>query len=127
MDKELIVVKGKVIEQQRSYSPDSGKDIGYEAGAKMVKRHFDQNPDDAVAHFIGRNIIEKILAQPGCIGLRLFTGLDEMGIRKPIFIGVDKAGNNILRIDMSKKGILASGVKICPPYCGSIEISSDWW
>jgi hypothetical protein len=138
MDKELIVVKGKVIEQQRSYSPDSGKDIGYEAGAKMVKQYFDQNSDEVVAHFIGRNIIEKILAQPGCIGLRAFHGINELGIRKLFFVGVNNVGANILELSKTNtegqleknKGIVADGNKVCPPYCdGSSDsgTSINWW
>jgi hypothetical protein len=138
MDKELIVVKGKVIEQQRSYTPDIGKDIGYEAGAKMIKRHFDENPDDVVAHFMGRNAIEQILAQPGCIGIRTFHGLNEMGIRQLILVGVDKTGSNILNITErqngrvnTKPGIVMGQARPCPPYCGgasdgTLDDSSGW-
>ncbi len=134
MDKELVVVSGKVIEQQRSYTTKVGKDIGYESGAKMVKRHFDQHPDEATAAFMGREIIEGILSQPGCIGLRVFNGVDELGIRKPIFVGADKNGNNILHLDTTRKAIVAGGAKICPPYCGvnedleaTEEESGSWW
>ncbi len=126
MDKELVVVSGKVIEQQKSYTTNVGKDIGYEAGAKMVKRHYDQYPDEATAAFMGREIIEGILAQPGCFGIRVFNGVDEMGIRKPIFVGVDHKGNNILHIDKTRKAIVAGGAKICPPYCGANEDSIGW-
>jgi hypothetical protein len=127
MDKELIVVKGKVIEQQKSYTPDSGKEIGYEAGAKMVKRHFDENPDDVMAHFMGRNIIEKILAQPGCIGIRIFHGVKEIGIRTIILVGVDEEGKNIIDFtpvnrqgaSLKRPGVIVSGNHDCPPYCDS--------
>lgn len=133
MDKELIVVKGKVIEQTKGYHAGVGKDIGYEAGAKMVKRHFDENPDDVVAHFIGRNLIEAILAQPGCVGLRTFQGLNNMGIRQLVYVGVDKLGNNIINLNSStnSKGIIASDGGFCPPYCGTAtetsESDSSWW
>lgn len=62
MDTELYVVKGKVFEQKKGYSATTGEDIGYEKGAKMIKANYDQNRDDVLAHFIGRNIIENILA-----------------------------------------------------------------
>jgi hypothetical protein len=135
MDKELIVIKGKVIEQQKSYTADSGKEIGYEAGAKMVKRHFDENPDDVIAHFIGRNIIEQLLAQPGCVGIRAFYGLNDLGIKSLVLVGVDYAGNNILELEgrnqLAKtnmtKGFVMSGVKSCPPYCGDSDSTSTWW
>jgi predicted Fe-Mo cluster-binding NifX family protein len=140
MDKELIVVKGKVIEQQRSYSPEIGKDISYERGAKMIKRHFDENPDDVVAHFLGRNQIEQILAQPGCIGIRMFQALNEMGIKQMVLVGVNKDGSNILNIEeinqqgqlTTKAGKIVSEGKPCPPYCGGVGPSTDsgstsWW
>ena len=140
MDKELIVVKGKVIEQQKSYTAESGKELGYEAGAKMINRHFDENPDDVMAHFLGRNVIEKILAQPGCVGIRTFHGLNELGIKQLILVGVDVNGNNILEVDTINhngqktkvKGVITSGGKICPPYCGdttttTTTTTSNWW
>jgi hypothetical protein len=136
MDKELIVVKGKVIEQSRGFHPNVGKDIGYETGVKMIKRHYDENPDDVMAHFMGRNIIEKILAQPGCIGIRTFHGVKEIGVRTLIFLGVDANGKNIIdfqTVDSSGKtsknlGIIASGPRDCPPYCdGSGGSASSWW
>jgi hypothetical protein len=139
MDKELIVVKGKVIEQQKSYTPDSGKDIGYEAGAKMVKRHFDENPDDVMAHFLGKNNIEKILAQPGCVGIRIFQGINESGIRSLILVGVHERGNNILQAEninengilIKQPGIVISEANKCPPYCGdageTTESTSTSW
>lgn len=130
MDKELIVVKGQVIEQPKAYTPEVGKNIGYEAGAKMIKNHYDQHPDDVVAHFMGRNIIENILSQPGCVGIRFFHGLNELGIRQLVLVGVDKDGKNILEYkigDEKHKGIVADMAKACPPYCGSAEDDIAWW
>jgi hypothetical protein len=135
MDKELIVVKGKVIEQQKSYTADSGKDIGYEAGAKMVKRHFDENPDDVIAQFTGRNHFEKILSQSECVGIRTFYGLNELGIKTLIFVGVDKDGRNIIELEYSDKknhlkhkAVIINGGTICPPNCDNGSSGSiSWW
>lgn len=137
--KELIVVKGKVIEQERGYSPASGKEISYEQGAKMVKRHFDQNPDDVIAHFIGRNSIERILAQPGCVGIRAFHGLNELGIKQLILVGVNSDGKNILEVErttqdkvMKSPGLIIKNSSACPPYCAGTTDDSgsgsiNWW
>ena len=133
--KELIVVKGKVIEQTRGYSPNVGEEISYEQGAKLIKNHYDQNPDDVVAQFTGKNQIEKILAQPGCIGIRTFYAINEIGIRTLIFVGVDKDGNNIIEIPGEKyksiaptKAVMIKGSYFCPPYCGGATGSdtSSW-
>lgn len=100
MTKELIVVNGKVIEQNRSFSPTVGENIGYEKGAVMVKRWYDANPNDVLSHFVGRDIIEQILAQPGCVGIRIFGALNELGIRQPVMVGVDANGKNILNYNV---------------------------
>lgn len=122
---ELYVVKGKVYEQKKGYSSQVGEDIGYEKGAKMIKRNYDQNPDDVLAHFMGRDIIEGILAQPGVAGIRMFYALNELGLRQLVLVGTDKTGKNILTYStigddgeiIKKKGIVAGGVRCCPPYC----------
>src|SRR5215218_6249419 len=93
---ELYVVKGKVYEQKKGYSAQVGDDIGYEKGAKMVKNNLDQNPDDVLAHFIGRDILEAILAQPGATGIRMFYALNELGLRQLVLVAADETGKNIL-------------------------------
>lgn len=132
LDTELYVVKGKVYEQKKGYSPKTGEDIGYEKAAKLVKNFYDQNPDDAIAHFMGREMIEKILAQPGVAGIRMFNGTNEMGLTQPILVGVNEQGENIVEFSTigddgeiaKNKGIVASGVRTCPPYCGTSTTST---
>lgn len=127
MDKELYVVKGKVYEQKKGYTAKVGEDIGYEKAAKMVKNNFDQNPDDVIAHFIGRDIIEGILSQPGVVGIRMFHAQNEMGLRQMVLVGTDATGANILNYStvadngevIKNKGIVAGGLRNCPPYCQS--------
>jgi len=129
MEKEIIVVKGKEIEQKGEYTSNSGKEISYERGAKMVKRHFDENPDDAIAHFFGKDAILKLINQPGCIGIRALHAINDLGIRDTVMVGVDVKGNNIIQItDVNKQirpGIVMHGEKACPPYCGSSGTSTD--
>lgn len=66
-----------------------GEEIGQELGAKMVKDFQDANPNDTNAYFIGRNIIDQILAQPGCVGVRFYMGLNEVGEKTLVYVGVD--------------------------------------
>ncbi|MDB5190667.1 MAG: hypothetical protein JWQ96_230 [Segetibacter sp.] len=130
---ELYVVKGKVYEQKKGYSAEIGEDIGYEKGAKMIKAYYDQNQDDVLAHFMGRNMIEAILAQPGVIGIRSFYALNELGLKQLVMVGVDSNGNNILSYTtvgdngelIKKKGIVADRHRTCPPYCGDGDTSQD--
>jgi len=111
-----------VTEQKKGFSAHSGENIGYEKGAKMVKNYFDQNNEELSAHFLGRNIIEALLAQPSAVGISIIYGQNELGQPKPIVVGVDSKGNYILNIttvgangQMNKqKGIVATGGVISP-------------
>ena len=135
MNTELYVVKGKVYEQKKGYSTQVGEDIGYEKGAKMVKANYDQNPDDVVAHFMGRDIIEGILAQPGVTGIRMFYAQNELGLRQLVLVGTDATGSNVLDYttigddgEITKnKGIVAGGVRTCPPYCNNTTTTTEGW
>ncbi len=134
-DTELFVVKGKVYTQKKGYSADLGENIGYEKGAKMIKSHYQQNPDEVMAHFLGRNIIEDMLAQPGVVGIRMFYALNEVGIRQLVLAGVDANGKNILHYNTvgnngeitKHKGIVTAGVRSCPPYCDGQTTTEATW
>ncbi|GEO09846.1 hypothetical protein [Segetibacter aerophilus] len=107
----------QIAEQKKGFSAHSGENIGYEKGAKMVKNYFDQNQEEVSAHFLGRNIIEAILAQPGAVGITILYGINELGLPKPVVVGVNSKGDYILNVtsvgangEMNKqKGIVAGG------------------
>ena len=50
---------------------------------------------DVIAQYFGKGIIEKIMKQPGCVGVRMYYGKHATGKSGFIFIGVDKNGRNI--------------------------------
>ncbi len=113
----IIDVKSSLIKQNKSFTPHTGEDIGYEKGAKMVKKYFDQNDEEISAQFLGRNIIEAILAQPGAVGITILTGINEMGQPTPVIVGVNSKGDYILNVTSvgangqldKQKGIVAGG------------------
>lgn len=72
-----------------------GEHIGYEKAAKMVKDYYDAKGENS-CHFVGRNIIEKILAQPDCIGINIYKALNDFGKQTYVIIGVDSTGKAIL-------------------------------
>ncbi len=73
-----------------------GEAIPHELGAKMVKDFQDQNPNESVGNYIGRDILEKILAQPGCMGIRFYNAINETGKKTLVYVGID-ANNEIIR------------------------------
>jgi hypothetical protein len=73
-----------------------GEQISHDLAAKMVKDHADKYAEESKAYTIGRDIIENLLAQPGCVGLRFFDSINESGVKTLVYVGIDKKGNNIL-------------------------------
>ena len=61
----------------------------------------------------GRGIFDRILAQKGCVGIRLYPGVDEDGRLTTLIVGVDGEGNDMLA------GIIGDMPWRCPPYCSA--------
>ncbi len=73
-----------------------GADIGHKEGHKMVTAFREAHPDAVPGFFIGRNILEQILNQPGCVGITYRKGLNEAGEEHLVYTGVDADGKDIL-------------------------------
>ncbi len=74
-----------------------GDHIGHEMGAKMIKDYFDKF-NEGGAHFVGRVILERILNQPGCIGINIYKALDEKSQKTYVLVGVNQDGTPILEV-----------------------------
>lgn len=72
-----------------------GEHIGYDLGVKMVKDYYDKYGEGG-AQFVGRNILQQILDQPGCIGINIYKALNEKGEKTYVLVGLDKANQPIL-------------------------------
>jgi hypothetical protein len=69
--------------------------------------------DAVIAQYFGKDIVDKILAQPGCVGVRMYYGKHANGKPGIIIMGVDKNGKDMV------SGVLALPTGWpCPPTCG---------
>lgn len=92
-----------------------GEAITHELGVQMITDYQAANPTDVQSFHVGRNIIEEILAQPGCAGLRFYNAYNEIGEKTLVYVGIDAAGNSIVKYTMidaegnldTKKAIVA--------------------
>ena len=75
-----------------------GEEISHELGAKMVKDYQDRFLNESRSFLIGRTIIEQILAQPGCVGMRFYEALNESGDKTLVYAGMDEKGKTILQV-----------------------------
>jgi hypothetical protein len=84
-----------------------GEEIGYEKGNDFIKAYETAFPDSTSGFMLGRNIIEKILAQPGCVGIRFHYALNEQGLKTFVYIGMDANGNDLLKHTMvTENGVM---------------------
>jgi len=95
-----------------------GEHIGLELGAKLIKNYYDLNGKNS-CRFVGKEILEKILNQPECIGINIYKAIDELGQQTYVLVGVDKAGKKILEYSQinaqgrleTKEGIVADRLR----------------
>jgi len=83
--------------EQKLVDETSGEDIGFELGVKLVKDYYDVT-GVGTAQFVGKNIIEKILSQPDCIGINIYNALNERSEKTYVLVGLNKENNPILKI-----------------------------
>lgn len=85
----------KYIETKTRDLTKIGEAISHELGAKMVKDFQDANQNESIGNYIGRDILEKILAQPGCMGIRFYNAINETGRKTLVYVGIDENENII--------------------------------
>lgn len=119
-----------------------GEEIGIELGKRMVASYYIANPKDIQNYTIGRNILDQILAQPGCIAIKFLNAYNEVGQKTLVYVGLDKTGKSILKVTAvniegrlsSKNGIVADRVRTggggTPPLPGGdtriLPDGDDW-
>ena len=95
-----------------------GEEIGYELGSQMVRDYQVANPNDIHFYVIGREIIDQILAQPGCVGIKFFNAYNEIGEKTMVYLGLNEEGKCILKFTsvnnegqlLVEKGIVADRI-----------------
>src|SRR5664279_426320 len=73
-----------------------GENIGLTEGRQLVNAFRAANPEATKGYYIGRNILEQIMAQPGCVGINFRKCLTNMNEEHLVYTGVDAEGKDIL-------------------------------
>jgi len=77
-----------------------GENIGLTEGRELVNAFRAANPEATKGYYIGRNILEQILAQPGCVGINFRKCLTNMNEEHLVYTGVDAEGKDILEFSV---------------------------
>ncbi len=87
---------------------------------RFIRNHRAKLPVSSVAQakgaFFARNAFEKILAQPGVVGIRYYYAQHDDGSPALVLVGVDAKGQ-----DMVTGAIMEMGSG-CPPFCDSPSV-----
>ncbi|MCI0751137.1 MAG: hypothetical protein L0Y35_04810, partial [Flammeovirgaceae bacterium] len=73
-----------------------GDPITMETATRWIKNYQEENPNQNQAHFFGYEIIKQLLGQDGCVGIRIYYGIDDNGVRQLMLVGTDAKGNDLL-------------------------------
>lgn len=74
-----------------------GEEIGHQLGAEFIQAYHERHPNDTGSYQVGRIIIDQILAQPGCVGMRFYNALNELGQKTLVYVGVDASGKDMIK------------------------------
>lgn len=96
-----------------AFTGNEAEEFPLETAAKWTKNYRDtMKPGDPKAHFVGVNMIDKILNQRGVVGIRIYYALDDAGKKQLILVGTDADENDLY------EGVILERTAWCPPFCG---------
>lgn len=113
------------------FTANVGEEIGLELGARFISAYREANPSDVTSYYVGRSILDQVLAQPGCVGMRFYNAYNEAGEKTLVYVGVTAQGTDMLNVTLvnadgqldAQKGIVADRVKT-----GIITTDeNNWW
>jgi hypothetical protein len=98
----------ELLTKEKTNSKEIGEEISLELAAKMVKNHHDKlGADESHTFNIGKDAIEMILSQSGCVGITFKEAINEDGLKTWVYGGIDSKGNSILEVvSVDEKGKL---------------------
>jgi hypothetical protein len=105
-----------------------GDPIDLATAKAWAANYREKNPGDTKGHFFGFEIIQQILSEAGCVGIRIYYALDEQGEKKLLIVGVDAEGNDLLpsggemMMDGGGENTIADYSFPCPNHCPEEEL-----
>ncbi len=82
--------------------------------AALTRRHRETKVSTEKAGSFHKDQVLALLAQPGCVGLRIYHGLNADGSRAFVLTGIDAKDNDLT-------GEILEKHFPCPPYCGETD------
>ena len=86
-----------------AFDGTEGGQIPLNDASLMTSNYRHNNPTSIKGRFFGKDILNRILEQEGCVGIRVYFGQDEDGNNQLVLVGADSDENDMLDLvaDMS--------------------------
>jgi len=95
-----------------AFDGTEGGAISLETGADMTAAYRTANPGELKGHFLGKDILNDILNQTGCMGIRIYYGIDENGKKELVLVGANDEEDDMLELVVDQSWD-------CPKNCGA--------
>lgn len=94
-----------------AFNGTEGGAITLISAAQMTAKYRTENPNSTIAHFFGKDILNQLLGQENCVGIRMYYGMKD-DQKELVLVGVDAEENDLLELvaDLSMP---------CPKTCSS--------
>lgn len=89
----------------------AGSIITLADASKMTADFRSKFPNETRSYYYSDTVFKDLLAQRGCVGIRIYNGLDASGVMHAILVGVDSNDNDLYNGKIYQYGT------ICPPIC----------
>lgn len=95
-----------------AFDGTEGERITLAEGAALTAEYRRQNQGDILGQFIGKDLINEILAQSDCMGIRIYYGINSNGEKQLVVVGADSNEDDML-------DIIADKMNASPPFTGA--------
>jgi len=85
--------------------------IELEAARDLINRHKRQNTTGRTSVVTTRVPLDRMLAQEGCVGVRMYFAMNPDGTPTIVMVGVDKDFNDL------DQGVISDRMFPCPDWC----------
>ncbi|QOI98242.1 MAG: hypothetical protein HRU69_12435 [Flammeovirgaceae bacterium] len=105
------------------YDGTDGGPIDLTTAKRWTANYRVKHPGETEAHYFGRDLILRILAEGDCSGIRIYYAIDDKGNKQLLLVGTNSKGNNLLPQAGTAAGGEGGDNQIgdvsfpCPPYC----------
>jgi hypothetical protein len=93
------------------FTGKEGEPIDLEQAKTWIRNYHERTQDPTRAVFYGRDILQRILDQKECVGIRFYHARNDEGVHQLVLVGVTAEGR-----DQTEQTIADTG-KTCPPVC----------